>query len=651
MRTVIFSFYRTFIKRGLLAVCGMLLTLSVSAQSKNWANVRSAVLSHYAKNPMKLKAAQFLVDNIPYHFSIEGATLNKYYDEIEKINNESAYPDCRQRISDLYSQLGDPNADTIRVYDTAMLSADFLIRNIDDAFDAWQNGRWAHQLDFDGFCEYLLPYKIGNDRIEEWRKPLKEKYLHRIDWMKDQDDKRNSAYWAALYINDQIKKQGFHIWAVLPQANAENPLQILRNMRMGECNDYAMLTAYIMRSCGIPVGIDFTPQWPFRSSGHYWNTLVENSGRNIPFMGGESNPGYPCKAGYTMAKVFRRTFGYNSVSLYAQNDSIGERVPANLNTPFIKDVTAEYVKGRNVTVNLGTQRRRKNKFVYLSVFNNQKWIPVAFGKLDSLGKTVFYDVGGGIVYLPSYWGANGSVGAADPIEVKSDGTINALTPDTKHTQTISLSRKFPVFGGVLGYSNRMVNGYFEAANTPDFKDAVRCAVVTHSPMMHYDSVMTDSVKGAFRYWRYVSPKNGYCNVAEIQFLKDGQSLAYTSIVSDNTPADNYKVSYAFDHDELTFYESKAATGGWIGVDMGKKVKVDEIRYIPRNDDNNVVPGHNYELCYYDNGKEKSMGTVTSKGYSLTFSGAPTNALFILHDHSKGTEERVFTYENGNIHWY
>lgn len=283
--------------------------------------------------------------------------------------------------------------------------------------------------------------------------------------------------------------------------------------------------------------------------------------------------------------------------------------------------------------------------------DNYNWIPVAFGKIDSLGKVFFHNVGGGIVYLPSYWGANGCVGATDPIEVKSVGTVNTLTPNVKHTQTITVSRKFPIFGGVLGYSNRMVNGYFEAANFPDFMDAVRCATITHSPMMRYDSVMTDSVKKSFRYWRYVSPKNGFCNVAEIQFLKNGKPLTFTSIVSDNAPADNYKVDFAFDHDELTFYESKAATGGWIGVDMGKKVNVDEIRYIPRNDDNNVVPGHNYELCYYENGKQKSVGTVTSKGYSLTFKDVPTNALFILHDHTKGTEERIFTYKKGNLYWY
>jgi hypothetical protein len=620
-------------------------------QIVDWNMTKRDVLRHYQNTPEKLKAAKFLIENIPYHYSYAGEVLDKYYEEIESINRSTSFPESINRIEDLYGSLGDPNQNVKRVCDADLITSEYLIKNIDRAFDDWKGGHWANQLSFNEFCEYLLPYKIGEERIEQWRDELRNTYLPRIEWMYEQDDKSYSAYWAALYLNDQIKKMGFHIYGVLPNSVAESPLKILKNMKMGECNDYAKFTAYAMRACGIPVGIDFTPQWPFRSSGHYWNTLIDNSRRTIPFMGGESNPGYPCKSGYLMAKVFRRTFAYQKESLYALNDSIGEDVPYTLNNPFIKDVTDEYVKGVDVTIDLGSNRKRKNSFIYLSVFDNQSWIPVDYSKITSNGEAKFKNVGGGIVYLPTFWGARGSIGVIDPIEVKTDGSVVILTPDTIQRQTIKLSRKFPVFGNVLWYSNRMLNGYFEASNSPDFSDAIKCAVVKRFPAMRYDSVMINPKTGNYRFWRYVSPNEGYCNVAEIQFLHKGERMSWANLISDQTVASGFEESFAFDNDELTFYESNKKTGAWIGVDMGKAVQVDMIHYLPRNDDNNVVPGHTYELCYYENGREKSTGLTVSKGYELIFQGVPTNALYILHDRTKGTEERIFTYNNGTIKWY
>ena len=192
---------------------------------------------------------------------------------------------------------------------------------------------------------------------------------------------------------------------------------------MGECEDYAELTAYIMRACGIPVGIDFTPQWPFRSSGHYWNTLLDNSGKNIPFMGGESNPGYPCKAGYPMAKVYRKTFAYQENSLFELNKQFREPVPELLNTPFIKDVTNEYVKGVDVKATINKQIKLKRNFIYLSVFNNQQWTPIAFTTVDEDGCGLFQNIGPGVVYLPTIWTLSGERQSDFPV---TSGILNML---------------------------------------------------------------------------------------------------------------------------------------------------------------------------------------------------------------------------------
>jgi len=68
-----------------------------------------------------------------------------------------------------------------------------------------------------------------------------------------------------------------------------------------------------------------------------------------------------------------------------------------------------------------------------------------------------------------------------------------------------------------GYEGRMFDGQFQGANQPNFSDAATLAIVPSTPT---DGILTKrsvSNGNAFRYVRYLSPANGYCNVAELQF--------------------------------------------------------------------------------------------------------------------------------------
>ena len=85
--------------------------------------------------------------------------------------------------------------------------------------------------------------------------------------------------------------------------------------------------------------------------------------------------------------------------------------------------------------------------------------------------------------------------------------------------------------------------------------------------------------------------------------------------------------------------------------MGKPALVDKIAYKLRNDDSDVTAGHICELCYFENGRQHSAGVQCAAGGSVTFSGVPSGALYVLHDLDKDTEERIFTYVDGEVKWY
>ena len=87
------------------------------------------------------------------------------------------------------------------------------------------------------------------------------------------------------------------------------------------------------------------------------------------------------------------------------------------------------------------------------------------------------------------------------------------------------------------------------------------------------------------------------------------------------------------------------------IDFGEPQTVARIKYLPRNDDNHVTIGHRYRLDYFDHDGAHAVGEQTATTDSVTFMDVPLDALYILHDLTKGREERIFTYEDGGVRWW
>ena len=65
----------------------------------------------------------------------------------------------------------------------------------------------------------------------------------------------------------------------------------------------------------------------------------------------------------------------------------------------------------------------------------------------------------------------------------------------------------------------------------------------------------------------------------------------------------------------------------------------------------MTAGHRYRLDYYGYDGPRTIGEQTATTDSVTFDNVPSGALYILHDLTKGKEERIFTYESGNVRWW
>ena len=82
-------------------------------------------------------------------------------------------------------------------------------------------------------------------------------------------------------------------------------------------------------------------------------------------------------------------------------------------------------------------------------------------------------------------------------------------------------------------------------------------------------------------------------------------------------------------------------------DFGKNIYLDSILFIPRNDDNFIHFGDEYELFYHAGAKGwKSLGRQKANSNSLYYDNIPQNSVLWLHDHTRGKEERCFYLLNG-----
>ena len=371
----------------------------------------------------------------------------------------------------------------------------------------------------------------------------------------------------------------------------------------------------------------------------------------MTFSAFNSNPGERHKPDSKMAKIYRKTYAANRESLPFLRGN--EPIPSMFQLPFMKDVTHEYFEGTDVSVQLKFTPSEPRNFVYLHVFDNKNWIPVCFAPVEKK-KALFREMGRDILYLPAYYVNNGPEPAAYPFYIDLKGETHRLEPDTAHTRTLRLTRKYSPTGNQIENSRRMINGKIQGANRQDFKDTVTFHTITDNPMGERHVLDINPEKQAFRYWRYLSPVGSFGNIAELEFYRDTLLLNPLGKIK-GTPGSYYDngltFDLVFDKDPLTYFDSPEMNHSWVGIDFGKPVVATQTVYIPRNDDNNVIPGQEYELLYYGNEGWTSLGKKTAEDFFVEYDSVPENAILWLRNHTKGQEERIFTHDGEHITWW
>lgn len=439
------------------------------------------VLEHYADDPEKLEAAKFLIRNMPAHYSYQGDGILQYYKLAAGIIASDSLTREQQRDSLLHiSERDMPYLNFNTVSDIEVITSDFLIHNIDQAFYQWKYRSWGRHLNFDEFCEWILPYKVTElQELDYWRDSLQIHFSDDVNSMIPDDDEYNTCFKTVDFVRNEIRRKvnpyGMYTQAGYPLLSAE----LLPKQTFGRCADYVNLGVLTYRSLGLPAIIDEAPFWGRYRAGHTWYTILGDRGQELPAewdLG--SVPGWQFFPYERIPKVWRQTFAYNE-------DVLDYRMHSKFKFPFPlcrKDVSDHYMRPIDVEIPIrndpktGKSTKLVEPYAYIAIFNGhgEDWSIFDFGKIKKK-KVIFHNIGRNILYIALGYNGRSLVPISEPFILEQNGNIRYIHCDSNHLRSIDVHRKYYQSTNVVNMRRRIIGAKIQYADTPDFSDAVYCA--------------------------------------------------------------------------------------------------------------------------------------------------------------------------------
>lgn len=395
-----------------------------------------AVLSHYTElnDTLKLKAAQYLIQYMPYHFSQEEYFLSpkgeKYRPDISSFSDDEAV----KSYCDSLTRYGDYRISRKKIHDISSLDSSFLVNNIELAFEVWQKP-WARNISFDDFCKYILPYRAQTEMPSDLRREMMERFVPLLDSAKVQTP-LEACITLQKHLKEIIKYKntGLSLYPTIDETYRSG---------IGLCDDLCNLGIFIMRAVGIPVSIDQTI-WTKMDWGHVWCVVWDN-GRFYSFDPEGQKPilhalDFSEKRNLRPAKVYRNRFAPD----LTQSNTNDDGYITFLKNPLIHDVTDEYLdKTTSLRVFVDKQKIKtgKSNQVYLCTHNYYAWQPIAIGQRE--GNNCRFDqvVGDNIFMVADSPEGNRLRFITAPFYVDREGYTRKFIPQKEYMQTFTFDKR------------------------------------------------------------------------------------------------------------------------------------------------------------------------------------------------------------------
>ena len=558
--------------------------------------------------------------------------------------------------------------------DEEMLPDTCLLPYVDSAVFRWRRSPWHHRIPFDVFCRHVVPYRV----YESWWMGATDVFRKRFSSLLEGV---TDPVVAAGILRDTLSRW-FHQDPTFFRDRPGLRPTSFQNVVMagtGICYDYNAALVTALRSFSIPAAINTVPWWGNSNASHFWTEQIgappkgiyDNSQMDFHviederiddsfwFKGGviQDSTGIPedvqWRKNRTVPKVFRLNYERQRTSLAVR---AREEIPPVFRNPCMEDITSDRVRTADVRLNLSRASKRR-RFAYLCCYrpDNYSWTPVAWARAHGKRAT-FRDVGVRILYLAAWYIDGFLVPCSDPFVLEADGSLRFLRPDDAERHAAAFRSKVPFRTNVAYYAMTMCGDRIEVASAPDFSDAKLVGSIDSIPYYRMDVHLPAEVPSS-RYVIYRLGEGSLKFLSELEVYVEnekGQTELIHGRPIGNPGLSIGPVSYAFDGNRETFlfFDRSEGKKDYVALDLGKRYRIKRIRLIPRSDDNAIITGEEYELFYWKNGAWVSLGRRSGGDDGMLHYGAvPSRALFRIHNHTRGNENRPFTFEKGRQVWW
>ncbi len=637
-----------------------------------------SIQRHYQNNKKKSTMSLFLINNMIGKQTVDSKSIEKsqlYFNSfIIYFNTQGRYKnDIQYIICDSIKQLY-PYAESHPRYlsDLQHISADFLIRHINYCFHIWQQYPWCKDIDFDTFCKYILPYTTNNCYWEQAADFFEQKYATLRDSVCHKSYKE-----IGKIIAEDIDKTFVQNWVLFSQKHKgllPTTFENLAKAQIGTCLEANIYKIAALRANGIPAALNTFPNWGNANSPHFWTEIIgdehieklyDNTQR--PYISDsdilvdnifwkntysptvkDTLPHVSIQYCRTIPKVYRINYEIqqNCLALRAK-----EEIPDFFRNPGIEDITDKYIVCKDIEVPLWDNKHKK-EYVYLCCYDDNNWIPVCWS-IPRKKQALFTKVGVNVLYLPAYYENGAIIPAGNAFILKENGELKCFSEEAdKKEISATFYSKTPYRLHTALQAAGTVGTRFSVCNKKDLSDNLNVYTIEKLPF--YEDSFKIPTNKKYRYlvcdFQNTPAFQDAYSIAEIKiFGKNRQQLegklTGTKGISDN------KLENAMDGDRVSFYQpDKSEKRQYIVFDLSQPREIEKVEFYPRSDDNRIVTGELYELFYWDK-KWISLGRQYGKENRLAFYNIPQNALFRIHNHTRGKEHRPFTYEEGKQVWW
>jgi alpha-galactosidase len=236
--------------------------------------------------------------------------------------------------------------------DLSTLTSDFLVENIDLAYQAREATPWARAIPEEIFLNDVLPYANLNEQRDSWRKDLRDRFAGDVKDCKTPGE-------AALKLNARIfDVLNVHYHATKRPKPDQSPSESMK-ATYASCTGLSILLVDACRAVGVPARTAGTPAWTIRkgdangnhAGNHTWAEIWDGQWH---FLGACEN-----------SKLSETWFAGNASK--ADDSHIENRIYAasfkktNMFFPLVWDMSIRYVNAEDRTPFYTTRRTVKVK--------------------------------------------------------------------------------------------------------------------------------------------------------------------------------------------------------------------------------------------------------------------------------------------------